>query len=157
MSTLIVYASKYGCTEKCANLIAEELNEMADIVNLKKAKNCDPSAYDRVIIGGSIYMGKIQKEVTNFCTKNLDLLKDKRIGLFACGMAEGEEQAAELNANFPAELLELAVAKEFLGGEFLVDKMNFFEKAIIKKVSKITSNQSKLQEENLHKFAREMN
>ncbi|MBL4937065.1 flavodoxin domain-containing protein [Clostridium sp. YIM B02515] len=157
MNTLIVYTSKYGCTEKCAELLTKELNDKVDIINLKNAGDIDISKYDKVIIGGSIYIGRIQKEVTEFCSKNLDKLKEKGIGLFICGMQEGEAINTELNQNFPSELLNIAAAKEYLGGEFIFDKMNFMEKLIVKVVSKASSNKSNILKDNIHKFAQEMN
>lgn len=157
MNTLIVYASKYGCAEKCAGLISEELNDKADILNLKKAGDIDILKYDKVIIGGSIYIGRIQKEVTEFCSKNLDKLKEKQIGLFICGMQEGGTINTEFNQNFPSELINIAAVKEYLGGEFIIDKMNFMEKLIIKKVAKVTSNKSSILKDNIHKFAQAMN
>ena len=63
----------------------------------------------------------------------------------------------ELNQNFPSELLEVAEAKGHFGGEFIFDKMNFMEKLIVKKVSKITSNMSNILEDNIYKFAQEIN
>lgn len=156
MKTLIVYGSKYGCTEKCANLISKELNNEADLINLKKVKNINLSEYDKVIIGGSIYMGRIRKEVTKFCTKNLGKLKEKRIGLFICGMQAGESINTELDANFPEELVKIAVAKKSLGGEFLLNKMSFFDKFIIKKVLKVTGDRSNISEDKIHEFAEAM-
>lgn len=157
MSTLIVYASKYGCTEKCVELLSKDLMEKAELVNLKHITNVDLSKYDKVIIGGSIYIGKIQKEVTDFCNKNLDILKNKNIGLFICGMQEGEAIKTELEQNFPKELLAIAKTKEYLGGEFSFDKMNFMEKMIVKKVAKITESKSFILGDNIHKFAQKMN
>lgn len=157
MSTLIVYASKYGCTEKCANLIKKELRGQVDIMNLKNVKDIDLSAYDRVIIGGSVYIGKVRKEVTVFCSNNLNKLAGKRIGLFLCGMAEGEAINTELNGSFPPELLKMAHVKEFVGGEFILDKMSFLDKTIVKKVSKTTSNKSNILVDKIHEFAQAMN
>ena len=90
MNTLLVYSSKYGCTEKCAKTLSKELKDKVDLINLKNAEDIDVLKYDNVIIGGSIYIGRIQKEVVEFCSKNLGILKEKRIGLFICGMQEGE-------------------------------------------------------------------
>lgn len=157
MNTLVVYASKYGCAEKCAKMVANKLKDNVDLINLKDTKNVDFSKYDKVIIGGSIYIGKIQKEVTEFCSKYLDVLKNKSIGLFICGMQEDAAIEAEINTNFPQELLKIAQAKEHLGGEFIFEKMNFFEKMIVKKVSKITSNKSNVLEDNISKLVQLMN
>jgi menaquinone-dependent protoporphyrinogen oxidase len=156
MSTLIIYASKYGTTEKCAKLVSEKLKDQVDLVNIKKDKNVDLTKYDKVIIGGSIYMGKIQKEVTAFCTNNLNGLKRKRIGLFICAMSEGELADKALNTSFPAELLSIATAKECLGGEFLIDKMGFLHKLIVKKVSKVTENKSNIAMDKIQGFAEAM-
>lgn len=156
MNTLIAYGTKYGCAEKCAKRIAEELKEDVELVDLRKTKGVNLSGYDKVIIGGSIYIGKIQKEVSDFCSRNLDELKNKKIGLFICGMAEGEAADAELNSSFPAELLDAAKAKGFLGGEFLVDNMNFMDKLIVKKISKVTENKSNILEDRIVEFAKAM-
>jgi len=35
MKTLITYATRFGCTEKCANKLAEKFTNDVEIVNLK--------------------------------------------------------------------------------------------------------------------------
>lgn len=157
MNTLIVYATKYGCAKKCAEIMSKELNGKVETIDLKKVKDIDLSQYQNIIIGGSIYMGRIQKEVTGFCSNNLEKLKEKHIGLYICGMQEGEAAITEISQNFSPELLNIAVVKESFGGEFVLDKMNFMEKLIVKKVAKVTSNTSNLNEDVLHKFTQKMN
>jgi menaquinone-dependent protoporphyrinogen oxidase len=73
MSTLIIYASKHGSAEKCASELSKKLSGKVDLCNLKNGKMPELSQYTKVIIGGSIYVGKVQKEVSEFCLKNLDL------------------------------------------------------------------------------------
>lgn len=157
MSMLIVYATKYGCTEKCVELLSKKLEGKADICNLKSDKIPDLSQYDKVIAGGSVYIGKIRKEVNEFCSKNLGALKNKKIGLFICGMAEGDALTTEINNSFPQELISSASAKECFGGEFIFKKMNFMERAIIKKISKSDKDTSKILEGNIESFAEAMN
>jgi hypothetical protein len=41
MNTLIVYATKYGCTEKCAVILSEKLTGKVDLCNLKGVKDVD--------------------------------------------------------------------------------------------------------------------
>ncbi len=144
MKTLIVYASKYGCTEKCANILAKKLTGEVEIINLKINENVDLSQYDKVIIGSSIYVGKIQKKVNEFCQSNLVSLKEKTLGFFICCMHEDEKAENQLNNAFPLELLSSAVAKEYFGGEFRFKKMNFLEKFIVKKVNRAESNKPEL-------------
>ena len=157
MNTLIVFSSKHGCTEKCTDFLAKELNNKPDIVNLKSYKDVNLSLYDKVIIGGSIYMGKVQKEVSEFCLKNLEELKEKNIGLFICGMQEGDSINTEINQNFPKELIEMATVIKHFGGEFNFSKMNFFEKLIVKIIAKISSNKSNILNDNINSFAKTMN
>ncbi len=157
LKTLIVYSSKYGCTEKCADFLSKELKDKPDIINLKNCKDVNLSLYNKVIIGGSIYMGKIQKEVSDFCSKNLEVLKEKKIGLFICGMQEGDSINTEINQNFPKELIEIATVIKHFGGEFDFSKMSFFEKLIVKIVAKTSSNKSNILKDNITNFAKIMN
>ncbi len=136
MNTLIIYTSKYGCTKMCAEGIAERLNGNVHLQDLNKSKSIDFSPYDTVIIGGSIYAGRISKSIRELCEKNITVLEEKRLGLFICCMRQGEEAIAQLKEAFPHQLLEKAVAKDYLGGEFRFNRMNFLEKFIIKKISK---------------------
>ncbi len=157
MKTLIGFGTKRGCTERCAKTLSEKFDGAVDLINLKEGKNIDISQYDKVIIGGSIYIGKIQKEVSQFCVENLNVLKDKKVGLFICCMGEGEVVEKQLNEAFPQELIENAVAKESFGGEFIFKKMKFFERVIVKKISKIDKDVSNIFDERIDEFASVMN
>jgi menaquinone-dependent protoporphyrinogen oxidase len=157
MRTLIVYGTKYGCAQKCAMELSKELNDNVELVNLKEKGSIDLTKYERVIIGGSVYIGTIQKEVTEFINKNLNELTNKEIGLFICGMQDGEMIEKEITDNFPSELINKAKSIKHFGGEFTFNKMNFMEKIIVKKVSKITSDKSAIQHDNIKKFALDLN
>lgn len=157
MKTLIAYATKHGSTEKCAKMLKEELDGQVDLMNLDEESKVDLSLYDQVVIGGSVYAGRIRKPVSNFCLQHLDELNNKRIGLYFCGIVEGEDIEKELVASFPPELLKAASAKEFFGGELIMDQMNFLEKFVIKKVAKVTTNISKIREDKINDFAKVLN
>lgn len=157
MNTLIAYATKYGCVEKCASILSEKLTGEVDLYNLKEIKNIDISKYDKVIIGGSIYMGKIQKVVREFSSTKLNQLKEKEVGLFICGMGEGENAEKELKDSFPVELYAKATARGVFGGKFIFKKMNFLEKLIVKKVSKVEKDVSNISEKKINEFAELMN
>ena len=140
------------------NRIIKEIDGNVEIVNLKNNNKIDLNKYDRVIIGGSVYIGKIQKEVTEFINSNLNELFKKQIGLFICGMQEeGETLDNEITDNFHPDLLASAKSVQNFGGEFIFNKMNFMEKIIIKKIIKITSNKSNIKHDNIKKLAMEMN
>lgn len=153
MKTLIVYATKYGCTEKCAKMLEDKIGGTVVLQNLKNSTQNIIEDYDRIIIGGSVYMGQIQKEVTEFCTKNLKMIKNKKIGLFICCMREGEVAETELNTLFPKELLQVAIAKDYFGGEFIMNKMSFMDKLITKVIAKTNKDTSKILQENINRFS----
>ncbi len=157
MKTLIIYATKYGCTEKCASALSKKLMGKVELCNLKTGNIPNLSEYDKVIIGGSIYIGNIQKEVRAFCSTNLNVLKDKKIGLFICAMQKDDAIETEINTAFPQELLDRAIAREYFGGEFIFKNMNFLDRMIVKKVSKIDKDTSNIIEVNIDRLSQLMN
>ena len=83
MKTLIVYATKYGSTEKCAKLLSGKLSSEVKLCNLKLEKNIDLSKYDKVIIGTSVYMGRVRKEINEFFISNSNELITKKVRDFS--------------------------------------------------------------------------
>ncbi|MFT8315355.1 MAG: flavodoxin domain-containing protein [Clostridium sp.] len=156
MKTLIIYATKHGFAEKCSKLLKDKLSGEVATVNIKKDTMPNISSFDKIIIGGSVYMGKIQKEITEFCTENFDTLKEKKLGLFVCGMQKDSIET-ELAASFPNDLLTHSSVKECFGGEFIMKNMNPLERFIIKIVAKTKNDVSSVSEENINKFAQIMN
>lgn len=156
MSTLIAYATKYGFTRTCAEMLAKKLDEKADICDLSSNRP-DPAKYDKVIVGGSIYAFKIRKPVARFCAKYLDTLAGKKLGLFVCGMAEGKDAQKQFDTAFPKELLAIAIAKESFGGGYDFNKFAFLEKIIMKKITGSDKNQSRIEEDSITRFAEQMN
>lgn len=162
MKTLIIYGSKHGVTEKCSEILKNKLNGEVLLVNIKEDKIPDLDSFNNVVIGGSIYIGKIQKEISEFCSKNTNILKSKKIGIFVCCMSEGEKAISQLNGCLPKELISRAIVKEHFGGGFTFSKMNFFERFIIKMVSKkekktVNEDVLNIHEENINKFVLLMN
>ena len=74
MTTIIVYATKFGSTEKCAKKLAEKLLGEVEVINLKSNPKVNLSKYDTVIIGGPIMVGKINPDVKKFYNNNLSEL-----------------------------------------------------------------------------------
>ena len=142
MKIAIIYASKHGTTEKVAAAIAEKLMDVneVELFSLKKNPNLDISKFDMVILGSSIYAGQASQTIKAFCKLNESVLLQKKIGLFVCGMhPDKEQQEKELKDAYPEILQKNATAAGFLGGAFLFEDMNFFERFIIKKIAKTTS------------------
>ena len=157
MKTIIAYSTTHGCTEKTAIELKQFLGEDVTLCNLKKDPKPNLEEFERIIIGGSIHAGQIQKRVKAFCNDNLEELKLKELGLFICCMEEGEKAQKQLLDAFPEELHIAAKASAFLGGEFNFGKMNFFEKLIVKKVGKIEESTSNFNTETIKTFSKKMN
>ena len=144
MKTLIGYVSQHGCTETCANLINEKLDETATVVNLKKNKKIDLSEYDRVILGGSIHAGRVQGYLRRFCQQHLNELLSKELALYICCMEKGEKAHAQFDNAFLEQLRKYAKASAILGGQFNFEKMNFIEKAAIRKIAGVDASVDEL-------------
>ncbi|MCK4761018.1 MAG: flavodoxin [Candidatus Aminicenantes bacterium] len=157
MSTVIIYASRHGCAEKAARVLESKLENNVAAVNLKKNKNIDPAQFDTVIIGGSIHAGHVQGKIKKFCGEHVDILKTKKLGLYLCCMEEGEKAQAQFTGAYPAELRDHAIVTGLFGGEFDFERMNFLEKAIVKKVAGISASVSKIKEDQIEQFAAALN
>jgi menaquinone-dependent protoporphyrinogen oxidase len=153
MSTLIFYATRHGCTEKAGEILKNKLDDDVTMVNLKNNKKPDLSAFDTIIIGGSIHAGKMQSNLKKFIGQHLDSLLKKKLGLFLCCMEEGEKAQQQFDEAYPQELRNHASAVGLFGGAFDFDRMNFLERAIIKKIAKIDAGVSKIKEDNIQEFA----
>jgi menaquinone-dependent protoporphyrinogen oxidase len=155
MKRAIIYTSKHGITEKVVQLIAGRLTgNQASIIDLKKDKRLDIHSFDGIILGTSIYVGAPSKTMQRFCKGNIETLRQKRLALFVCGMEPDEtKQQQELAIAYPQELY--TVTKCFAGGEFLFEKMNFFERAIIKRIAKTDKSVSQIREDEIERFVTE--
>jgi menaquinone-dependent protoporphyrinogen oxidase len=156
MPTLIVFRTTHGFTEKAVQMLMTGMKDDTTVVNLLGDHNPDLSGFDKIIIGGSIHMGGIQKEIRNFCIVNLQELLQKKVGLFLCCMFEGDIERRQFEDAFPAELRAHAVATGFFGGEISFEKMNVMEKLIVKKIAKIDRNVTRLKTASILDFAKQM-
>lgn len=156
MSTAILFASKHGTTEEVALEFANLLDESKpSLFNLKKDPKPDLSSFNTVLIGGSIYAGGIQKEVTSLIKNNAEALLQKKVALFLCCMNEKEAQN-EFNSVYPEWLRTHAVSNQIVGGAFRLEKMNFIEKLMVRKVSGVKESISKLNQERIHKLVNDL-
>lgn len=151
MKTLIVYASKHGCTEKCAQNLADTIGTEVVLSNLK-SETPDLANYDGVVIGAPVYAGSVPAVVKKFHTDNLDLLKDKKLGLFICcgTVDKGQEM---LEAAYPQELRNLAVISKSFGGAVSLEKQNFLIRTLLKNVLKLKESFKAIDSQAITEFA----
>jgi menaquinone-dependent protoporphyrinogen oxidase len=159
MKALILYATKDGATKQIVEQLERELGSNVTICNIH---DCKPNitAFDTVIVGGSIYMNKIQHSITSFLRSNEKELIKKRLGLFiSCYTSPGTE--GYLEQFFPTSLLANASAKDMLGGLMQYDKMNPVYRIIFKSLKKIDDfnknfTEPKIETERIRAFAKRM-
>lgn len=155
MKSIIIYATRYGCTAELARRIQKELGDDCTSIDIKKESVPPLDTFDNVILGGSIYIGKVQKELTLFCTTNLEQLLTKKIGLYiSAGAQTQDESDKELLGAFPSELHAHAITKNVLGYAYTFDKMRFFDKLIMKKIKGDAVNTAKYFDERISQFAK---
>lgn len=153
MKTAIIYISRHGTTEKISKKIAEKFpNEEVDIINLKNQKLDSIASYQRVILGGSIHLGKVHKKTTSFIQKHLQELLQKQLGLFLCCMEVDHKAQDQFDLAFPVELRTKALSKGLLGFEYLMEKMSFIERIMVKKITGKDNSFSKIDEGAIRSF-----
>ena len=156
MNTLIIYASKYGCTADCAVYLKTKTLGSATLIDINKSdEEISLNDYDTIIIGASVYIGKISKKLRTFCENNLEVLTKKKVGIFLC-CALTEQIDEVLKANLPAAVPANAVTVKSFGSEARLEKMSFLDKLIIKAVSRGDYSKFKVLNDEMDIFLREM-
>jgi len=130
MKTLIVYASRFGYIKDCTVMLKEKISGQVDAIDILKQQPTMINKYDNILIGGSIKMGAIQKQITSFCVKNIEILLSKKIGIFiACAQIASKD--IYIKESIPPRLVKHASDIKCFGGEYRNNKLNFFEKKMI--------------------------
>lgn len=135
MKAAVIYASTHGTSAKVSEMIALGLGEENTVVfNLKENPNIDVSQFDVIVLGGSVHAGMMQKKVKEFADKHSSDILKKTFALFMVYMND-KDYEIQMEKAFLSQLRENAVAVRGVGGEFLMDKMNFFQRFIVRKIS----------------------
>lgn len=121
MKAAVVYASRTGTAARCAKRLAERLEaDLLEITRASRGKNAcdfpDVTAYDAVILGGGIRMGRLPRELRRWASRWESALLQKQVGLFLCCCFENQT-ADYFRGNFSAPLREHACCSDCLGGE----------------------------------------
>lgn len=135
MNTCILYTTKHGAVEKCARMLQARLGGEVRLVNLMRERSPDLTSFDAVILGSSIYMGRTQGTMTRFAVDQTAALAGKKLALFICCGARGDEAQGQLDKAYPESLRTGALAREVLGDAVDFDKVGFFTRIIVKKTS----------------------
>lgn len=154
MKTLLLYMSTHGTTQEIAEYIGEKM-ENCTVFDMHHNKPPKVEDYDTVIIGASIHGGDIQSVIKKYMKRKEETLLRMNLGLFLCFM-DFKNAKKEFLDVFPPRLVKHAFARGLFGGEFKMEKMDFFEKSIIQKVAHRKKSVSKILWQNVNEFIEEM-
>jgi menaquinone-dependent protoporphyrinogen oxidase len=158
VNTLILYESKHGTVAHAVSILAESLNGEVVAVKLSDGNIPPLAGFDAVILGGSIYFGKIQKTMSRFIDKNKQELLGKKLGLFICGAhPDQKEREKELQLAYPKELMVQAAAADILGYQIHIQEFNRLEAIIVKSILGLKEDKDGLDRGRIEAFARKMN
>ena len=156
-NVLIVYGSRYGCTEEVSKEIGNVLEKegvSVSLINLEIDKNPpDIEKYDAVLVGSGIKIGKWTKETDNFLKKNKGSLKSKTLGLYTCSGLALEDADKAKKTYIEEKMEKLGIDAQlfdvFPGRSILTDfdlsnpKIGFIEKKIIEQAAKAQAKDNK--------------
>jgi menaquinone-dependent protoporphyrinogen oxidase len=138
---VVAYGTKYGATAEIAEKIGQVLRQEglhADVLPADRVT--DLSAYDAIVLGSAVYIGRWRKEAAKFLEANQAALAEKPVWLFSSGPT-GEGDPAELTQGWklPGKLQPIADRigprdTAVFHGASDPEKLNFLEKWMLKNV-----------------------
>ena len=114
MKTGVLYATKSGAAEICANKLAQEIEDCT-AVNINE-QQADVRSYERVILGSGIRMGRVYGPMKKFMKQELEALLDKPVWLYFCGI-DTKGFLETVQRNVPEGLCQAAKAIVLMGGK----------------------------------------
>ncbi len=140
---LVAYASKYGATREIANKVGEVLSLTGMQIDILPVNDIrDPGAYQAVVLGSAVYVGKWLKEAERFLKTNEKVLAQRPLWLFASGpTGEGDPVELVQGECLPANLKPIVVRIHprdvaLFHGYIDVEKINPIEKFAVRQIVK---------------------
>ncbi|HUR65305.1 MAG TPA: flavodoxin domain-containing protein [Chitinophagaceae bacterium] len=136
MKGIIIYQGKYGATEQYARWLGEELGFR--VLNAKDIQGDTLNLYDIIILGSSVYIGKLQ--IAKWCKKNFSFIKNKRIFLYQVAGAPTLEVKKREDFNrqsLTTEILESCKVYYF-AGRLRIGKLSWYDRFMLKMGARMT-------------------
>ena len=136
MKGIVIYKGKYGATKQYAKWIGWELG--LPVADSKDIKENELSYYDFLLIGTSVYIGKLQ--IQKWLKDNIAYLHGKKIFLFqvaATPPEEKEKRQAYNRASIPEEILKNCEFY-FLPGRMIMQKLSWIDRFMLKMGARLT-------------------
>jgi menaquinone-dependent protoporphyrinogen oxidase len=153
LRTLIAYRTKYGTAAACARILLEKIGGDTVLANLADARDVNVREYDVVLVGGSIYAGKVQRTVVSFCERNRAALLQRNVGVFLCCLYQGEDALMQLQSAFPDWLLAHAFARALPGGEIHYNRLTLLDRLLVRGLKRPPGDLSRMRPAALEELA----
>lgn len=130
MKGIVLYKGKYGATAQYASWIAEAL--YLPIADIEHGDAVELSKYDYVIIGSSVYVGKML--IKNWLRQNEAKLQSKKILFFvvcATFSNEKKQQGVIVNDNIPWSLIK-ASEVFFIAGRVVINRLSWLDRLTVR-------------------------
>jgi len=144
LRTLIAYRTKYGTAAACARRLLAKIGGDTVLADLADARDVNVRDYDVVLVGGSIYAGKVQRAVVSFCERNRPALLQRKVGIFLCCLYQGEDALMQLQSAFPDWLLAHAFARALPGGEVHYARLTLLDRLLVRGLTHAKSDLSRM-------------
>jgi menaquinone-dependent protoporphyrinogen oxidase len=129
MKVLIVYATKNGVSRRCAEMLKQKLDSFAD-VDIYNIKDNPPSpdGYDVCVVGGSIRMTRLNKQLKAYIRENSDKLTNMQSAAFiCCGLTNDFDDYVV--TEIPGKI-KFSLGVHCFGGELKTDRVRGMDKII---------------------------
>jgi len=145
MKCLIVYGTTEGQTRKIVGFLRDRLAENDHEVTLVDAvelpAGLDPHSFDRVLVAGSVHIGKYQTAVEDWVRRKADVLSLKRavflsVSLAAAGTDEDDVQGlAQCMREFTRRTGWTPAVVHHVAGAFRYTEYDFFKRWALKYIA----------------------
>lgn len=155
MKKAIIFDTKSGTTEKCAQLLQQRLKDI-EVINIKNEKP-DINDYDLLIFGSAYYAGSISNKLKKFIKANMQAIKDKKYAFYICCASEDDYKEV-LVKNVGEEMVNGAVVVDCFGYEVNTANAKGLIKFVLKVMEKAMKKENKplhnLKEQKIENFAK---
>jgi len=140
MKGIIVYKGKYGATKQYAQWLARELNLSAyrpDELQIDDLSGCG-----FIIIGSSVYIGKLQ--ITPWLRSNLEAIRDKKVFFFqVAGTPPDQKEKLEtyIRSGVPEELISKGEFY-YYPGKMAIRELSWTDRSMLKMGARLTKDPS---------------
>ena len=136
MKVLVAYLSRYGTARRCATDIAKRVTAEVDVVDLAATRVVDLAPYAMVVVGGSVYAGKIERRLLSFCETHRQQLSQKSLAVYLCCLYQGEHALRQLHEAYPEWLLAHAFHAALPGGELRYADLRWRDRMAVRGLAK---------------------